>query len=145
MHTSAQRPINPALTRAIATTLCEIHPSPAPQGATKTHTAPQASPAPRKSNPPHRQNSKPLNPNQLSAARLLLAGHSVTAVAAALHVDPYTVSRWKKDPRFQSELHCQLALLSDPLLHPAPHGATMDHTAPHFTRAGAKRTQNPPS
>jgi hypothetical protein len=60
--------------------------------------------------------AKPLNPNQLTAARLLLAGHSVTAVAATLGVDPYTISRWKKDPRFQSELR-----------RTAPPGATPRH------------------
>jgi hypothetical protein len=134
MRSQVHHPVNPALTRAISAALPSITP-PAPHGATKTHTAPQLPPRPRRTNPP-----RPLNPNQLTAARLLLAGHSVTAVAAALHVDPYTVSRWKKDPRFQSELHYQTALLSTA----APHGATRDHTAPQIPRAGAERTQISP-
>ena len=131
------RPTNPALARAISAALPAIT-LPAPHGATKTHTAPQLPTRPCKTNPP--RNAKPLNPNQLTAARLLLAGHSVTAVAAALRVDPYTVSRWKKDPRFQSELRYQTARLSTP----APYGATKTHTAPQFPRAGAKQTQTSP-
>ncbi len=77
-------------------------------------------PTPKKQNEPTTQPStlstqhsalrpaiKPLRPNQLTAARLLLAGHSVSAVAASLKIHPYTLSRWKRNPAFQAELRRQ--------------------------------------
>jgi hypothetical protein len=118
---------NPALARAVAAAIPPhfLNP-PAPQGATKTHAAPQPQPQLRKTNPPRPPSNKPLNPNQLTAARLLLAGHRVIDVASVLNVDPYTVSRWKKDPRFQSELHYQIAVQSIPA---APQKATPRHNS----------------
>ena len=132
MHHYPSRPINPALSRAISTALPSVPhiQSPAPHSATKTHAAPQSQPRFCKTNPPQvpKRPAKPLNPNQLTAARLLLAGHSVTAVAATLGVDPYTISRWKKDPRFQSELRRQIHLQSNPPpTRTAPPGATPRH------------------
>jgi hypothetical protein len=115
-----------ALARAISATLppdllAHLH---APQSATKTHAAPHPQPPLRKSNPPRPPSDKPLNPNQLTAARLLLAGHSVNAVAASLALDPYTISRWKKDPRFQTELRLQVYLQTT---HTAPQEPTPRH------------------
>lgn len=55
---------------------------------------------------------KPLKPRQLSAARLLLAGHSVSAAAAALHIHPYTLNRWKRYPLFHAELRRQTDALA---------------------------------
>jgi DNA-binding NarL/FixJ family response regulator len=125
---------NPTTTRALARAISAAlpidlvtHPIPtAPHGATKTHAAPQPQPPLRKTNPPRPSSNKPLNPNQLTAARLLLAGHRVIDVASILKVDPYTVSRWKKDPRFQSELHYQIAYQSIPA---APQKATPRHNS----------------
>ena len=45
-----------------------------------------------------------LQPRQLTAARLLLAGWRVTAVAARLRIDRHTLSDWMKDPAFQREV-----------------------------------------
>jgi DNA-binding CsgD family transcriptional regulator len=58
-----------------------------------------AAPAPRRKRPP-----RPLTPAQLRAARLLAAGQSTNAVAAALGVDRHTVADWKRHPYFQPEL-----------------------------------------
>lgn len=44
----------------------------------------------------------------MTAARMLLAGHTVANVAAELGVHPYTISRWKRDPRFDAELQRQV-------------------------------------
>ena len=72
----------------------------------------------------------PLRPVQMTAARLLLAGRPVKAVAAALGMHPYTVSRWKSDPRFQAELRRQVD------------GATGRNTAQQNRRQKCKT--NPP-
>jgi hypothetical protein len=69
--------------------------------------APQC--APNHANAPQRAPSKrtltrPLTPNQLRAARLLVAGHSTTAIAAALNIDRHTLADWKRLPLFQHEL-----------------------------------------
>lgn len=95
---------------------------PAQQGATARNTAQQFPPPKCKSNPPPNPNSpirnprfdsnKPLRPNQLTAARLLLAGHSVSAAAASLKIHPYTLSRWKRNPAFQAELRRQTDYLA---------------------------------
>ena len=45
-----------------------------------------------------------LQPRQLTAARLLLAGRRVKDVAARLGVHRHTVSAWLKDPDFQQEV-----------------------------------------
>jgi hypothetical protein len=86
---------------------------PAQQGATARNTA-QQFPLQKKgkSNPPLRTSPKPLRPNQLTAARLLLAGHSVSTAAAALKIHPYTLSRWKRNPAFQAELRRQVDSLA---------------------------------
>ena len=47
---------------------------------------------------------RPLTPNQLRAARLLVAGQSTVAVAATLAIDRHTLATWKKKPLFQLEL-----------------------------------------
>src|SRR5256885_1795088 len=60
----------------------------APPTATKPHAAPPPHPKIPNSTPPQPPSSNPLTPNQLTAARLLLAGHSVNAVAATLAVNP---------------------------------------------------------
>jgi hypothetical protein len=77
--------------------------------------------------------ARPLNPNQISAARMLLEGCSITDAAAALGVHRYTITRWKADPRFQSELRRQSSVTTTrheaqanraAPRHMAPHGAT---------------------
>jgi len=65
-----------------------------------------------------------LKPLQLSAARLLLQGHCITAVAAALQIHRYTITRWKKSPAFQAELRRQTDALAR---HTAQQGATPRH------------------
>ncbi|MDB5319857.1 MAG: beta-glucosidase-like glycosyl hydrolase [Phycisphaerales bacterium] len=136
MHPNSNPKGHPALARAISAALPHdlLTHLQAPERATKTHTAPQLQRQLRKSNPPRPPSNKPLHPNQLSAARLLLAGHRVKDVASVLHVDPYTVTRWKKDPRFQSELRYQTDLHStlDAPQKPTPrhnHGAPVQNEA----------------
>jgi DNA-binding NarL/FixJ family response regulator len=58
---------------------------------------------PCKSNPEPRT-PRPLTPNHLRAARLLVAGQTTTAIAAALGLDRHTVSQWKRLPAFQREI-----------------------------------------
>ncbi len=118
-----------ALTQAIAAALPSIplhapSPLPAQPRATETNTAQQIPPEIHQSNPPRPAPSstfhppsapskpKPLKPLQLSAARLLLAGHSVIATAAALKIHPYTLSRWKRNPLFHAELRRQTDALA---------------------------------
>jgi hypothetical protein len=45
-----------------------------------------------------------LQPRQVRAVRLLLAGHGVAEVARAVGVCRHTVSRWMKDPVFRAEV-----------------------------------------
>ena len=103
----------------------------APHGAAPRNMAPHAPKrAIPKTNPtrpaagarPVDRNAQPLEPVQLSGARLLLEGKSMTEVAAALGVHRYTVTRWKSDPRFQAELRRQVERAA--LRNTAPHGAT---------------------
>src|SRR5206468_6357886 len=94
----------------------------------------------RKSNPRQPQSNKPLNPNQLTAARLLLAGYRVIDVAVALNVDPYTVSRWKRDPRFQTERRLQVCLQAT---HTAPQKPTSRHN-PSAPALNEPRTDSSP-
>ena len=71
---------------------------------------------PGKTNPtPRKRPPRPLTPKQLRAARLLLAGHSTTATAAALNIDRHTLATWKRLPLFQQELR---HLLTAPDLGP---------------------------
>ncbi|HVT90145.1 MAG TPA: helix-turn-helix domain-containing protein [Tepidisphaeraceae bacterium] len=61
-----------------------------------------------KTNPPTPPNkAKPLAPRQLAAAALLLSGATVSNTAQQLGIDRRTILRWKKDPRFQSEVFRQ--------------------------------------
>jgi len=64
--------------------------------------------------PPSRRTQRPLTPNQLRAAHLLVAGHSTTAIAATLSIDRHTLATWKAKPLFQLEL--RRILQSDPLI-----------------------------
>jgi hypothetical protein len=76
-----------------------------------------------------------LRPIQLTAARLLLAGQPINAVAATLGLHPYTITRWKQNPLFQAELRRQTDAL-------ARNTAQQKPTPRHiFESAGAKRTQ----
>jgi hypothetical protein len=63
-------------------------------------------PTPNRKSQIGNRNSKPrpLTPNQLRAASLLVAGHSTTAIAAYLNVDRHTLTRWKRHPLFVQEL-----------------------------------------
>jgi hypothetical protein len=88
--------------------------------------------------------ARPLNPNQISAARMLLEGRSITDTAIALGVNRYTITRWKADPRFQSELRRQVSVTTArhenqatraAPRHMAPHGAT-------FLRSPAQNEPN---
>jgi hypothetical protein len=84
---------------------------------TPNHANARHDDAPRKTNPPaktavRRRPPRPLTPNQLRAARLLLAGHSTTAIAAALAIDRHTLATWKRLPLFQQELRHLLAIPS---------------------------------
>jgi hypothetical protein len=48
---------------------------------------------------------RPLTPNHLRAARLLVAGQTTTAIAATLGIDRHTLAHWKQIPAFQREIH----------------------------------------
>jgi hypothetical protein len=75
----------------------------------KTNPNPQPSsifhPPSSSSHPP-----RPLTPDQLRAARLLLAGQSTNAIAAALSINRHTLGKWKRLPLFQQELRYLLAI-----------------------------------
>ena len=79
----------------------------------RARQAPPQRPAPAPQRPP----DPVLQPRQLTAARLLLAGWRVTAVAARLGVDRHTLADWMKDPAFQREVRrMAVALPPDELL-----------------------------
>jgi len=83
---------------------------PTRQSAPSHAIAPHASPC--KTNPtPARPSSprhlRPLTRNQLRAARLLVAGQSTNAIAAALRIDRHILAEWKHLPLFQQEI-CHL-------------------------------------
>ena len=82
---------------------------PTPNPSNARQTTPSNTPAQNKPTPP------PPTPKQLRAARLLLAGHSTTATAAALNIDRHTLATWKRLPLFQQELR---HLLTAPDLGP---------------------------
>ena len=65
---------------------------------------------------------------------MLLAGHYAVDVAATIGVHPYTVSRWKSDPRFQAELRRQVA-----------HAAARDEAAAQALQGAAPRNTAPQS
>ena len=121
-----------ALSRAVNATLDDslltrlTKPAAAPQSAAPRHTAPLGATSGArpivKTKPPVPRGGRPLKPIQLSAARLLLDGKSVTDVAAELEVHRYTVSRWQSDPRFQAELRRQVERAA--LRNTAPQRAT---------------------
>src|SRR5688500_16057913 len=126
--------IAPETDPSIPTT--DAKPGAAPQGATLRNTAPQgaardASPGER-TKPAPVARRRPLNPNQLTAARMLLTGHYAVDVAATIGVHPYTVSRWKSDPRFQAELRRQVA-----------HAAARDEVAAQALQGAAPRNTAP--
>jgi hypothetical protein len=54
--------------------------------------------------PAVRPSRRPLTPNHLRAARLLVAGQTTTAVAVSLGIDRHTLARWKRLPAFQREI-----------------------------------------
>ena len=84
---------------------------------------------------------RPLAPRQLTAARLLLAGMRVSEVAARLGVDPYTVTRWKRDPRFQAEIRRQVSVAVAKQIEPTP-GATKTNTAQRKPTVSQSNLQN---
>lgn len=51
-----------------------------------------------------RQAQAAVPPRQTMAARLLLAGRTILHVAGELGVNPCTIHRWKRDPRFVAEV-----------------------------------------
>jgi DNA-binding CsgD family transcriptional regulator len=69
----------------------------------KTNPAPPA-PSSILQSPSSRRPPRPLTPNQLRAATLLVAGHSTTAIAATLSINRHTLAAWKTKPLFQLEL-----------------------------------------
>ena len=108
-HDSVQRAS--AILRAAMAAVEDVVPSVDKRsGAVPRNIAPQPSRRSDQTDPPRR----PLEPRQLTAARLLLAGSSVTATARQLRVHRYTVSRWKADSRFQAELRRQVAVSAAP-------------------------------
>ena len=126
------RAVDATLDPGLLKHMLKVEANAAPQRAAPRHPAPQAAQArPVKTNPlpnaPGAAGSarKPraLKAIQLTAARLLLQGRSVTEVARELEVHRYTISRWQSDPRFQAELRRQLE--RDALRHAAQHGATV--------------------
>jgi hypothetical protein len=120
----------------------------APQNPTLRHTAPQSNhedcktnPTPPPSSPPH---SRPLRPIQLTAARLLLAGQSTQAVAAAVGRDPWTIARWKQTPLFQAELRRQTDALAAAAAAATRHKTPQNPTQRHIPNVDfAKRSQSP--
>ena len=114
------------------------------------HPATSAAPrnmAPHSPRPAGRTNPRRaftrLKPKQLSAARLLLAGRSITDVATALGVHRYTVTRWQSDPLFQAELRRQTA---DTAARGAvTTGAAPRNTAQHCATSGDAIRQNEPT
>jgi hypothetical protein len=124
----------------------------AQQSATPRHAAQHSPPDSCKTNPPHPtspsphlptpKRPRPLRPAQLTAARLLLDGHPIHTVAAALRVHRYTITRWQKLPNFQAELRRQSAAVAAAAAahNTAPQSATPRHI---FTAKTAKRTQPP--
>jgi hypothetical protein len=64
-----------------------------PERIAKTNPTPRSPSAPR-----------PLSPRMLTAAELLLAGSTVAAAAIRLGVNPRTIFRWLKQPRFRAEI-----------------------------------------
>jgi hypothetical protein len=140
---------NAALAQAINSALPAFT-LPAQHSATARNTAQQFSPQKSKSNPPsnpkpairHPQSNKPLRPNQLTAARLLLAGHSVSAAAASLKIHPYTLSRWKRNPVFQAELRRQTDAMARNTAQQKP--ASRNNSTPFWQNEVTGRTCAPP-
>jgi hypothetical protein len=54
---------------------------------------------------PGKRPPRALTPDQLRAARLLVAGHITNDIAAALSLNRRTIAKWKRRPAFQAELH----------------------------------------
>jgi hypothetical protein len=52
-----------------------------------------------------------LTPRQVSAARLIVGGHSGRSTARELGVEEHAVSRWRKLPAFRAEIDRQQRLL----------------------------------
>jgi len=68
-----------------------------------------------------RRGDKMLSPRQLAAARLLVTGKSVVCAAQMLEIDPRTIFRWKRCPKFQAEVRSQVdALTAKPKPAPRP-------------------------
>lgn len=133
-----------ALSHAIATALPRIPTftssttPPAQQGATPRNTAQQNRPPAQNEPTPtpctRYLPSRPLKPIQRTAARLLLLGHPTSVVAQTLRIHPYTLSRWKRNPHFQSEIDHLLTLHltldhDDQPPTPAQQGATPRNNA----------------
>ena len=141
----SSRTPHPALLRAANSALPPLAPLPAPHSATKSTKAPQnvpspaagakrtQLPAPSPPTPDPCPLTPPLPPRQLSAARLLLAGHTLSSAATSLGLSRYTLARWQKSPAFRAELLRQLAQFPR---HQAPQGATKCPNPPAPTRAG---------
>jgi hypothetical protein len=129
------------LSQFVASAGCApVAPSPPPPGAAPRNTAPHSQRPAGRTNP--RRTPQRLKPKQLSGARLLLAGRSITQVAAALGVHRYTVTRWQSDPQFQAELRRQTADAA--AQGGVAAGAAPRNVAPHgATSAGAIRQNEP--
>jgi hypothetical protein len=74
----------------------------------------------------------------------LLAGMTVTEVATRMGLHPYTVTRWKRDPRFQAELRRQVSVAIARQSEPTA-GATRRNTAqqkPTVSHPAAQKVPN---
>ena len=83
-------------------------PNPPSSRADPCHSAPNSANARRaaencKTNPSPRP-ARPLTPDHLRAAGLLVAGYSTNDVAATLEINRHTLARWKRLPLFQREI-----------------------------------------
>jgi DNA-binding CsgD family transcriptional regulator len=95
---------------------CQTLPNSAKNGANPRGLA-------KRTHPPFRWPPRapaPLTPDQLRAARLLVAGHKSGEVAAALRLNRHTVAKWKRLPLFQRELR-RLVRQSTGILKPVVH------------------------
>ena len=64
----------------------------------------RSQPRSAKTNPTPPTAPRMLSPRLLTAAELLLAGSTVAAAAVRLGINPRTIFRWLKQPRFRAEI-----------------------------------------
>jgi hypothetical protein len=122
-------PIPPAVAPSPPRPPAPVAPPPTPPSAPAT-VSPRL---PGTARPP-----RPLGPRQLTAARQLLAGMTVTEVATRMGLHPYTVTRWKRDPRFQAELRRQVSVAIARQSEPTAGATRRNKNQPFRTRLRKK-------